>query len=325
LLPISELLKNKSLVLLSGEGTSLPMSEAKALFLAYDPRAKFEAPEPKLLIADSVADPFVVGARIAFARRVGPIFMSPEEACELLVGHRIRFRSFDLVGGMAPPDPEEYLRGDGAVVDLRNPDRELTLVRGEKEYLSVTAPLAMKQGWSHRRPRSRPFFHPSAIFPKLSRALVNMSRCKEEESFLDPFAGTGSLAIEASIVGARVVALDMSEKMTRGALANMKHFGQAWLGVMRADSATSPIMKVDAIATDIPYGRASSTRGRDPREIIDLALGSLSQALKKGSTLVIMHPQTVRVESTPEIEVKEEHNLHVHKRLTRTITVLRRR
>ncbi len=301
------------------------MAEAKALFLAYDPSSKFEAPESKALIADSTADPFVIGSRIAFARRVGPMFVDAAEARDKLRGLRIRFRCFDLVDGMAPPDPEEYLRGIDAVIDLRDPERELTLVRGGREYLSISAPLAMKQGWSHRRPRSRPFFHPSAIFPKLSRALVNLSRCKESESFLDPFAGTGSLAIEASIVGARVLAFDLSEKMTRGSLANMKHFGQDWLGVMRVDPAISPVTHVDAIATDIPYGRASSTRGRDTRKIIDLALTSLSEALEKGSIIVLMHPQTVGVESTSELEVEEEHNLHVHKRLTRTITVLRKR
>ncbi|HEV2137478.1 MAG TPA: hypothetical protein VGR53_01405 [Nitrososphaerales archaeon] len=318
-------MKNKTFVLLSGERTSIPTAEAKALFLSYDVSSSFEAPEPKVLIADSTADPFLIGSRIAFARRVGPMFMDAAEARDILRGLRVRFRCFDLVDGMAPPDPEDYLRGIDAVVDLRNPERELTLVRSEREYLSVSAPLSMKQGWSHRRPRSRPFFHPSAIFPKLSRALVNLSRCKKDESFLDPFAGTGSLAIEASIIGARVLASDLSEKMTRGSLANMKHFGQDWLGVMRVDSAISPITKVDAIATDIPYGRASSTRGRGIQEIIDLALISLSNALKKGSMLVLMHPQSVGVNSTSELEVEEEHNLHVHKRLTRTITVLRRR
>ena len=301
------------------------MAEAKALFLAYDVSSDFETPEPKVLIADSTSDPFLVGSRIAFARRIGPMLLDAAEARDILRGLRIRFRCFDLVDGMAPPDPDDYLRGIDAVVDLRNPERELTLVRGEREYLSVSAPLSMKQGWSHRRPRSRPFFHPSAIFPKLSRALVNLSRCKEGESFLDPFSGTGSLAIEASIVGAQVLALDLSEKMTRGSLANMKHFGQDWLGVMRVDSATSPITQVDAIATDIPYGRASSTRGRGTQEIIDLALISLSNALKKGSMLVLMHPQTVGVNSTPELVVEEEHDMHVHKRLTRIITVLRRR
>jgi putative methyltransferase (TIGR01177 family) len=301
------------------------MAEAKSLFYTYDEGSKCAAPEPSVLLAESDADPFVVGSRIAFARRVGPLLADSSEAKELLRGFRVRFRCFDLIEGRAGPDPEDYLRGIDATIDLRNPERELTLVRGEKEYLSVTAPLTMRQAWSQRRPRSRPFFHPAAIFPKLSRALVNMSRCKEGELFLDPFAGTGSLAIEASIVGARVLAFDLAEKMVIGSLKNMKHFGQNWLGVIRADSAKPPIQQVDAVSTDMPYGRASSTRGRNTSEIIDFTLSSLSDALRGGARLVLMHPQTVPVSKTSELEVEEEHNLHVHKRLTRTITVFRRR
>jgi tRNA (guanine10-N2)-dimethyltransferase len=301
------------------------MAEAKALFLTYDDSSTCSAPEPNILLAESAADPFVVGSRIAFARRVGPLVADQSEVKELLRGFRVRFRCFDLIEGRAPPDPEDYLRGINATIDLRNPERELSLVRGEKEYLSVTAPLSMRQGWSQRRPRSRPFFHPSAIFPKLSRALVNLSRCKEGELFLDPFAGTGSLAIEASIVGAQVLAFDIAEKMAVGSLANMKHFGQDWLGIMRVDSAKLPIRQVEAVSTDIPYGRASSTRGRNTSEIIDFTLSSLPAVLKKGSMFVLMHPQTTPVSNTSELEVEEEHNLQVHKRLTRTITVFRRR
>ena len=56
----------------------------------------------------------------------------------------------------------------------------------------------MRQDWVIRRPRARPFFHPAAIFPKLSRALVNLSRVGAGEVFLDPFCGTGSLLLEAT-------------------------------------------------------------------------------------------------------------------------------
>jgi len=312
------------LVLLSGERTTLPMAEAKSLFLAYDPSSSFEEAGTRLLVAHSAADPFKVGSRIAFARRVGLLVESQTEAAALLRGRRIRFRCYDLAQEKGEPDPERYLEGIDSVVDLRNPEYELSLVRGKDEFLAVTAPAAMKQGWSTRRPRGRPFFHPSAIFPKLSRALVNLSRCKEGDVFLDPFAGTGSIPIEAHLVGARVVAVDQAERMVRGATSNMKHFGQSWLGNIRADSTLPPLTTVDAIATDIPYGRASSTRGRRPSEILDLLLPPLEHIMKPGSRLVLMHPQEVAVSGTPGLAVEEEHHLHVHKLLTRTISILKR-
>jgi len=317
-------LKNKSLVLLSGEGTTIPKAEAESLFRSYDPASSFRAVSARVLIVTSTADPREIGSRIAFARRVGRLVEDKAEAAELLLGHRVRFRCFDFRRGHAP-DPEEYLAGIDSPIDLRNPEYELTLVRGEEDYLAVTAPTTMRQSWSSRRPRSRPFFHPSAIFPKLSRALVNLSGCKEGEVFLDPFSGTGSIPIEAHIVGARVVAMDQAERMTRGCVSNMEHFGQDWLGVVRADSTLPPLSTVDAIATDIPYGRASSTRGRAPRELLGLLLPPLAGILKPGSRLVLMHPQEVPVGEPDGFSLDEEHHLHVHKLLTRTISVLRRR
>jgi tRNA (guanine10-N2)-dimethyltransferase len=318
-------LKNRSLVLLSGEGTSIPAAEARALFLASDPASRFEAPEPRVLLSDSDADPLAVGKRVAFARRVGRLLDDPSDARTIVAGHRIRFRCFDISQRSSKADPAQYLRGFDATVDLVNPDYEITLVRGRKEYLALTVPSSMMQDWSRRRPRARPFFHPSAIFPKLSRALVNMTRCKAGGVFLEPFAGTGSLAIEASMIGAEVVAVDLAWSMVRGALSNMKHFGQEWMGLVRADSARLPILRADAVATDIPYGRASSTKGRPPELMLDLLMPELASAMKTGSYLVLMHPQSVAVEAPSDFTVEEEHHLHVHKLLTRTISVLRRR
>ena len=312
-------------MLLSGEGITVPASEAKALFLSADLHSTFETPEPRVLIADSEADPLVVGARIAFARRVGYLLGSPSEAGGLLTGHRVRFRSFDLNPMKSQPDPAEYLKGIGAIIDLTDPEYELTLVRGRRDYLAVTAPSYMLQAWSRRRPRSRPFFHPSAIFPKLSRALVNMSRCRQGDVFLEPFAGTGSIAIEASLVGADVVAIDLADRMVRGASSNMRHYVQDWLGIIRADSARLPVRGVRAVATDMPYGRASSTRGRPPELMLELLLPELASAMDRGSFLVLMHPKGVGVKPTSGFVFEEEHHLQVHKLLTRTITVLRRR
>ncbi len=247
------------------------------------------------------------------------------DAQKEVLERRVRLRSFDLGGGKPDLDPRPVLEGVDATVDLKNPEFEFTLVRGKKDYLVLTKPSEMSQAWSKRRPRARAFFHPSAIFPKLARALVNLSRFREGEVFLDPFSGTGSLAIEAFEAGARVVASDQVAKMTIGSLANMRHYGQEWMGVIRADAFSHPVRNVNAIATDLPYGRASSTRGADPRDIVQRTLATLPLLLKEGSRMVIMHPQTLKIEASAEMAIEEEHHLYVHKLLTRTITILRRR
>jgi 16S rRNA G966 N2-methylase RsmD len=316
---------NRSLVLLSGEGTSIPEAEARALFLTYDPGSRFESPEKRILLVDSLADPFVVASRVAFSRRAGRLIERPPDARNDVLGRRVRLRNFDLGGGRPSFDPRSVLKGVDATVDLKNPEFEFSLVRGKKDYIVLTKPGEMNQAWSRRRPRARAFFHPSAIFPKLARALVNLSRFKEGEVFLDPFSGTGSLAIEAFEAGARVIASDLVARMALGSLVNMRHFGQDWMGVIRADAFSHPVRHVDAIATDLPYGRASSTRGADPRDIVQRTLATMPPLLKEGSRMVVMHPQTLKIEGSAVMALEEEHHLYVHKLLTRTITILRRR
>jgi tRNA (guanine10-N2)-dimethyltransferase len=322
-------LKSRTLlVLLSGEHNTIPEGEARALLLAYDASASFTHPESRVLLGTTSAEPEKIARRIAFARRVGVLLADPSDAAGIVRGKKIRIRSFRLgrEESSESPDYENLLRGLHDVdVDLRNPDYELSLIIGERRtYLALTAPGSMHQSWAERRPRRRPFFHPSAIFPKLSRALVNFTRCKEGDVLLDPFAGTGSLPIEGSEAGLACVAADRSRRMAFGALANMNAFQQSWLGVIRADAFSPPLMQVDGIATDIPYGRASSAGGRDPQTVGDLATSSLSPLLKTGGRLVIMHPDSVAMKERAGLRLEEEHHLYIHKKLTRAITVLRK-
>jgi putative methyltransferase (TIGR01177 family) len=318
-------LKNKSLVLLSGERTSIPEAEARALFLTYDPNSRFVSPEERVLIVHSSVDPLLVASRVAFARRVGLLISDPSDAADAVKGKKVRMRIYSLSVGGAHIDWQKMLQSIDAEIDLENPDFEFTVVEGKRRYLALSSPLKMNQGWSLRRPRQRAFFHPSAIFPKLSRALVNLSRCRAGDLFLDPFAGTGSLPLEAAEVGAKVLAVDQSEKMTRGSLANMMKFGQQWLGVVRCDSFLLPLRRVDAIATDVPYGRAASTRGRDARNVVQAVVETMPALLSRGSRMVMMHPNNVPVGPASDWALEEEHHLYVHKALTRTITVLRRK
>jgi tRNA (guanine10-N2)-dimethyltransferase len=316
---------SRSLVLLSGEGSTIPAAEAKALFLAYDPSSRFQSPEKRILIAESGADPALVARRIAFARRVGVLVDDVTSIAETVKRKRIRVRSFTLKGDGPSSEGYDLLDGLDVRIDLDNPDLELTLVRGAQRYVVLTNPSAMKQAWSLRRPRRRAFFHPAAIFPKLSRALVNLTRCREGDLLLDPFCGTGSIPIEAAAVGIEVAAADRSAEMARGALANMKLFGQSWLSVIRADAFRLPLKEVDGVATDVPYGRAASTQGRATEEVISMSTELLPSVMKNDSIMVLVHPENRPVESNSKLSVLDEHRLYVHKRLTRAITILRKK
>jgi putative methyltransferase (TIGR01177 family) len=321
--------------MLSRESTGIPEAEARALVSDLDPTAKFESPEGGLLIAETSADPAAIEARVAFSRRVGllvPDGHLDDGHISLLRRGTYRVRVFGEGDG---GEGEEAIISSIAekvegTVSLDSPDREVSAyVSGKgRTYLAITTPRSMTQGWVTRRPRSRAFFHPSAIFPKLSRALVNLSGVQPGEAFLDPFCGTGSLLIEASIIGAEPLGIDLARKMVRGARRNSIKYEQPWLGLIRADSRRLPVREVGALATDIPYGRASSAGGSKSSEILRSLVEGAPAVLPEGGKLVVMHPKTLEVgpiaEGASGLRVEKELEIYIHRTLTRTITVMRR-
>ena len=322
--------------MLSGESTGIPEGEGRSLVLDLDPAAKFHVPEEGLLVAETSADPAAIESRVAFSRRVGmllPDGVLEGENLALLRRGTYRVRVFGQ--GEGGVGEEEIISSIAEKVEgrisLENPDREVSAFvggDGRRTFFAITMPLSMRQGWATRRPRSRAFFHPSAIFPKLSRALVNFSGVQPGETFLDPFCGTGSLLIESSIIGAEPIGIDLARKMVRGARRNAIKYGQPWLGIVRADARRLPIKEVEAVATDIPYGRASSAGGQASGDILRWLLEGAPSVIPRGRKLVVMHPKSLEVEplarEAGELRVEQEHDIYVHRTLTRTITVLRR-
>lgn len=324
--------KKKILFLLSGESTTIPAAEASALVRMRDPSAEVEAAEGRVLIASSEADPDSIAGRIAFSKRVGSVIPDGKLDGDQLRSLRegtYRVNIFEL-GERKKPDSGRLiadLAGEiGGRVSLRDPEYEVTVVRGAggRDYFALSRPSLMRQDWVVRRPRARPFFHPAAIFPKLSRALVNLSRVDLGEVFFDPFCGTGSLLLEAHELGAAPLGADRDQRMVKGALRNMHSFRQDWRGVVRADVRKCPVVAVDGMATDIPYGRASSTSGSKTSEVMENLLRTAAGLLREGRRLVVMHPDTVAVDARGDFEIEEEHHLYIHSKLTRTISVLRR-
>jgi tRNA (guanine10-N2)-dimethyltransferase len=326
--PTSGPSRNRILFLLSGEDGEIPAAEVHALVETQDNSATFSRPHSRVIIAATDLNPAGLEKRIAYSRRVGRIL--PDERIDRSTLADLRkgtyaIRVFELTERR---DSIEVVSGLADQVDgrvsLDNPDRELTLVRAESDYLALTNPAQMRQSWAKRRPRARPFFHPAAIFPKFARLLVNLSGVLPGEIFLDPFCGTGSLLLEANEVGASPVGIDISSKMTRGSRSNAEGFGQYWLGVLKSDSNHFPLSRVDAIATDIPYGRVSSTSGSTSASILENLIKESATVLPVGRRLVVMHPQTLAIGIVSGFETLGELHLPVHRKLTRTISVMRR-
>jgi tRNA (guanine10-N2)-dimethyltransferase len=217
---------------------------------------------------------------------------------------------------------------DGTRVKLTAPDKTFFgVLSGNKFIFGLKLAEIQPKPFVDRRPRKRPFFHPSAMPAKLARCMVNLTRIKTGETVLDPFCGTAGFLIEAGLIGCRVVGFDVQRRMVRGSLRNLDFYGVSPEGIMRADARHPPIKEVDCIVTDPPYGRSASTLGREVAEIVGDFLLTASDLVSKRKLICIAAPKTVKIERLGKesgFKLVESHSVYVHRSLTRKIAVLER-
>ena len=158
---------------------------------------------------------------------------------------------------------------EGAKVNLKNPDKTIIgIITDDKLILGLKLTDITSKTFSERRPRKKPFFHPSAMPSKMARCMINLAHAKAESVLLDPFCGTGTSLIEATFIGCRAVGIDAQRRMIKGTKKNLEFFNIAAEGLLMADSRKIPLYKVDAIVTDPPYGRSSSTLKSTTKQLV---------------------------------------------------------
>ncbi len=175
--------------------------------------------------------------------------------------------------------------------------------------------------------KNRPFFHPSAMSPKLARCMVNLARCKPKGRVMDPFCGTGSLLIEAGLLGYEVIGSDLDPKMVKGSHRNLQHYKIFSIHMIVSDARYLPFKSVDCIVTDPPYGRVSSTFGKNMESLVSEFLKSTVYVLKEKGFIVISTPDQTNIVELCEgvgYKIVEEHFIREHKSLTRKITIIQK-
>ena len=175
-----------------------------------------------------------------------------------------------------------------------------------------------------RRPRKKPFFHPSAMNAKLARCMVNLAHAHTGKTILDPFCGTGTTMLEASLIGCNVIGTDVQKRMIKGTRRNLTHFGVTYEGLIMADARKLPFARIDCLVTDPPYGKSATTLKSTTKKIIENVLASAKPLLKKGQRICIASPKTLQVAklgSALGYMHVESHFAYVHRTLTREVAV----
>jgi len=342
----------KLFFLLSGEHPTLPFSELKAVLEAEGFRYKIIGKLKQLMRVEAdVESVKSIVHRTAMTRvcntelmycnavaeeifekvRSAPLedFLKKGETFVVRV-RRIGESSPQLVGSELEQKLGAVMLGrvKGAKVHLVNPDKTFFGVLTDNKFvLGLRLAEIFPKPFVERRPRKRPFFHPSAMPPKLARCMVNLTQPKADELVLDPFCGTASMLIEAGLIGCRVVGFDAQRRMVRGSLRNLVHYGVEPEGLAVADAQNLPIARVDCIVTDPPYGRSSTTMGRETGQIVKDFLSRVDDHIQKGRRICIASPRSINIGKLGrELGFKhvESHSVYVHRSLTREIAVLER-
>lgn len=338
-----------SLLILSGEHPTLPLAEIRAILQAYKVDFKINKisyklvelkAEPNLLHSVSSRGAFIDETAIKILESQ-PTLSDMEHALDStsLDSHLAAGDTFSVrvsrFGGVSKTlqraNLERYVGGvlaklTGAKVDLVNPQKLFRgFLTGDSFHLGLSRYQRPLGNIAARRPRKRAVFHPSTMMPKLARCLVNLSGVVEESVFLDPFCGVGGLLVEASMLGCRVVGLDALKRMLRGSRKNLIHFNLKSSGFIRADARKLPLKSVDAIATDPPYGTGASTLKSTTRKILQEFLPQARTVLSSGQRTVIASPKgtgTIEIAQASSFKLIDQHEVYVHRRLTREILVL---
>ena len=218
----------------------------------------------------------------------------------------------------------EQIYESGKKVDLSNPEKTFFGVLTDNKFIFgfKTAEIIPKP-FSERRPRKRPFFHPTAMQAQLARVMVNLAQPKKGDLVLDPFCGAAGILVEAGLIGCKILGFDAKPHMLRGGYKNLQHYGIEH-GVAVADARYPPVTQVDCIVTDPPYGRSASTLGTSTRLIVEDFLPAVSDKIPKGRRICMAAPQTTKIAEVGEragFKHIESHFVFVHGSLTREIVV----
>jgi tRNA (guanine10-N2)-dimethyltransferase len=317
---------------LSGEHPELPRAEVFAILegegILY--RILSEEREKRILILEVETENPLFINRLAMTKKVGEFIGASKDMEELVqkLDDRMTAKTFTVES--ESQSVRETLGEEiwklGYGVDLMNPDSRILCFEDEKEGYKIAIETPIERNFNKRKPHKRPYFHPTSTDPKIARVLVNLARIKKGDMVFDPFCGAGGILIEAGLMGMQLRGCDISAEMLEGCMRNLEHFNLDGR-IIECDALKIKNVgeRIDAIVTDLPYGRSSFMTDRNKERFYSDFLRTAENILEKGKHLVVVFPDSVDIDiGSTGFDLREEYSLYVHKSLTRKILVLRR-
>lgn len=239
----------------------------------------------------------------------------------------IRGKRFE--GKMKDVDSQDLVRKLGGIisknndVNLKTPDQEVWIFMSDSIHVFLGQKTIDRDVFETRKVGERPFFSPISLHPRYARALINLTGIKRGSTILDPFCGTGGIAIEAAFMGMKPIASDFDPEMIAGTQENMDFYNLKLhdSDVLDISKTFERFGEVDGIACDPPYGRSTHTGGENIDSIYMRAMKSFNETLKMNGTAGVVLPYEI----SSDIMKKEcLHIQRVHGSLSRYYHVFRK-
>jgi len=339
--------------LVSGENPTLPFAEIKAILEAEGYKYAVLSKLAQVLILKS--DQRCIGSvakRASLTRACGPLIVHCEASAREILNaiKNVHISSYispnesfcvriKRVRGSSPElDRLALERRIGEVilesaekvrVDLKRPKKTFLGVLSDGKFVFGLKEAEIRGGDFKRRGPPRSIYsHSAAMPPKLARCMINLARARTGDIILDPFCGTGSFLVEASLIGCRVVGLDVKRRMIEGSTLNLSACNVEVEGLIVADARKPPIPpdRIDNVVTDPPYGISTTTLGMKTSDVFRKFLTAIRDPLKDGGYVCLAAPKSINVNRIAEeldFKHEESHFIYVHRRLTREIAVFK--
>ena len=328
-------MKEKYLFELGGENTELGKYEALELLEYNNYEAKLEKDWGKIIIISvtKLLSNKII-SRLSMTKRLSKIiFHSDKKKINHIIDDLdsidIGQKSFAIRQiGKSNLDEKKIAVAIGKKVadinktSLDNPEITILFYQNKDFFISLKLNhqnTAYKKCLKHHISQ-RPYFSPIGIHPRIARAMVNLSNCKENEILVDPFCGTGGVLIEAADMKINIIGIDLKEKMVEYSTGNLKHFGFKGK-IIESDFEKINDIEFNSIVCDPPYGIASTTGGESISDLMERCLEKLQKKMKKGQRLVmaVSEPDIV---NNQNLSLIHKFEWYIHKSLTRNIMVL---
>jgi len=212
-------------------------------------------------------------------------------------------------------------------VNLNNPDLQMRVVITDSSaYVGLRVAKINRTQFEKRKVQYRPYFSPISLHPKIARVLVNLSSIKENEKLLDPFCGTGGILLEAGLIGVKIIGSDIDDEMIEGSKKTLDFYKINNYKLYCSDigKINRQISEVDAVVTDLPYGKSTTTKGENINQLYNRAFENISNVLKK-NRLAVLGLSNKEMISIGEryFSLLKKYEYRVHRSLTRNFVVFK--